>query len=86
MVNDLLNSLVEFYARFPTLKKNSLHLAGHGYAGIIVPMLAKVIDQRNRLPYFTKINLKGKEYPIVGFLLGNPCTDPTECYASGSQK
>lgn len=61
VVNDLLNSLVEFYARFPTQKKNNLHLAGHGYAGIIVPMLAKTIDQRNKLPYFTKINLKGKQ-------------------------
>jgi carboxypeptidase C (cathepsin A) len=61
-VEDLLFSLIEFYARFPTQMKNDVYLAGHGYAGILVPKLAKLIDERNRLSYLTKINLKGIMY------------------------
>lgn len=78
-VEDLVFSLLEFYARFPTQKKNDLYLAGHGYAGILVPKLAKLIDERNQQSHFMKMNLKG-------ILLGNPCTDHTECYASGAEK
>lgn len=58
-VDDLLFSLIEFYGRFPTQKKNDLYLAGHGYAGILVPKLAKLIDERNQLGHFIKMNLKG---------------------------
>jgi carboxypeptidase C (cathepsin A) len=43
-VDDLLFSYIEFLARFPTLRKNSLYLAGHGYAGKLIPMLSKLID------------------------------------------
>lgn len=46
-VDDLLYSLIEFMSRFPTLKKNDFYLAGHGYAGILIPQLATLIDQRN---------------------------------------
>jgi serine carboxypeptidase-like clade 2 len=44
---DHLLALMQFYARFPTQKKNDLYLAGHGYAGILAPLLAKAIITRN---------------------------------------
>jgi len=53
-------ALSAFYARFPTQKKNDLYLAGHGYAGVLAPKLAKEIIIRNTNPFYTKINFKGR--------------------------
>lgn len=58
---DHLLALTAFFARFPTQKKNDLYLAGHGYAGILAPMLGKAISIRNMNPFYTKINFKGME-------------------------
>lgn len=76
---DHLSSLSYFFARYPTLKKNDLYLAGHGYAGILAPKLAATILDRNQSPFFTKINFKG-------LLLGNPCTAHDECYVGTREK
>lgn len=67
VVSDHLSALSYFFARFPTQKKNDLYLAGHGYAGILAPKLAKVILDRNQSPFFTKINFKGNQSIKVRF-------------------
>ena len=80
MTNDNFIAIQMFMARFPTLRKNDLYLAGSGYAGITAPYLAMKIFNENESPFWhTKTNLKG-------LILGNPCTAADECYATGSFK
>jgi carboxypeptidase C (cathepsin A) len=83
---DHLLALTAFLARFPTQRKNDLYLAGHGYAGILAPMLGKAISIRNQNPFYLKINFKGNSRCYLGLLLGNPCTDPSECYVGKNYK
>jgi carboxypeptidase D len=76
----MLAALSIFLDRHNTLKKNDVYLAGAGYGAVFVSYLARAIIDRNKDPaliFWTKINLKG-------ILLGNPCVNPDECYASGS--
>jgi carboxypeptidase C (cathepsin A) len=58
--NDNLKILIEFYKKFPALKKNPLYLTGESYAGVYLPFLAENIYKYNANPSepFT-INLKG---------------------------
>jgi carboxypeptidase C (cathepsin A) len=75
VTKDNINALREFYARFPQLRKNDLYLAGEGYAGIYVPLLALKIHQDNQNDMFPiKIKLKGSFINNSGILVGNPCT------------
>lgn len=69
---DNFQALQSFYKKFPNLTKNDLYISGESYAGIYVPFLAIRIDQFNAKAT-EKINLKG-------WLAGNACTHPTECY------
>jgi hypothetical protein len=71
---DNYRALIDFFRKFPNLKKNDFYISGESYAGIYVPYLANEILEKNKLPSSeTKINLKG-------ILVGNACTDPRECY------
>lgn len=75
---DNYQALIDFFRKFPNLKNNDFYISGESYAGIYVPYLAKKILDMNKLPSSeTKINLKG-------FLVGNACTDPRECYEPDS--
>lgn len=38
---DNLQTLLEFFSKFPIMRKNQLHLSGESYAGVYVPYLAK---------------------------------------------
>ncbi|OTF78052.1 Serine carboxypeptidase-like protein, partial [Euroglyphus maynei] len=56
-------ALRSFFRKFPHLLKNDFYITGESYAGIFVPMLAKLIVEEKYPP-----NLKG-------FALGNPLLD-----------
>lgn len=74
MAEDNYRALVDFFRKFPNLKKNDFYISGESYAGIYVPTLAMEILNHNRLPERElTINLKG-------IMIGNACTDPRECY------
>jgi carboxypeptidase C (cathepsin A) len=76
----LIGALTIFLDRHSTLKKNDLYIATSGYGAVFGTYLARSIVNRNKDPaliFWTKINLKG-------LLLGNPCVNPDECFASGS--
>ena len=63
---------------FPTFRNNPFYLSGESYAGIYVPFLAKAIhDHNHHAETHIKINLKG-------FIVGNACTHPSECFTPGS--
>lgn len=82
VAQELINSLSLFLDRHNTLKKNELYISGSGYGAVFATHLARNIIRRNKdqaLIFWSKINLKG-------LLLGNPCVNPDECYASGSQR
>ena len=75
---DNLRALISFFAMFPSFRNNPFYISGESYAGVYVPFLAMAIHQHNQHPdTFIKINLKG-------FIVGNPCTHPEECYLAGS--
>lgn len=64
------------------MKKNDLYISGSGYGAVFSAYLARAIIDRNKDPasiFWTKINLKG-------LLLGNPCVNHDECFASGSER
>lgn len=71
---DNYRALIDFFRKFPNLKKNDFYIAGESYAGVYIPYLSKKIIEMNQLPSVeTKIKLKG-------ILIGNGCTNPRECY------
>ena len=71
---DNYKAIMEFYKKFPTLKKNDFYVTGESYAGIYIPYLAYKIIQANKLPETEiKINFKG-------IMINNACTDPRECW------
>lgn len=62
--------MIDFFRKFPNLKKNDFYIAGESYAGVYIPFLAKKIIDMNELPSSeTKIKLKG-------IMIGNGCTNP----------
>ena len=78
VAKDNLLALVQFFAMFPSYRNNPFYLSGQSYAGIYVPFLAMGIHEHNQHPStLIKINLKG-------FIVGNACTHPDECFYPGS--
>lgn len=78
----MINTLSLFLDRHSSLKKSELYISGSGYGAVFATHLARAIINRNKDPaliFWSKINLKG-------LLLGNPCVNPDECYASGSER
>ena len=74
---DNLQALITFFAMFPVFRNNPFYISGESYAGIYVPYLAKAIDSHNHHgDTLIKINLKG-------FIVGNACTHPDECFLPG---
>jgi hypothetical protein len=64
------------------LKKNDFYISASGYGAVFATYLARAIIDRNKdaaFIYWSKINLRG-------ILLGNPCVNPDECFASGSER
>lgn len=45
-----LKALLQFFVKFPRLKKNDFYIAGESYAGIYIPYLAKNIHEHNEKP------------------------------------
>jgi serine carboxypeptidase-like clade 2 len=72
---DNLAALLSFFKKFPDFASHELYLSGESYGGIYVPYLAMRIDQHNAKAT-DKVNLKG-------WMVGNACTHPTECYDMG---
>lgn len=69
-----------FLDRHSNLKKNDLYIAGSGYGAIFAAKFARDIIDANNDPasvFEDKVALKG-------LLLGNPCVNSDECFASGS--
>jgi carboxypeptidase C (cathepsin A) len=72
-----LQAMVTFFAKFPSLRSNEFYISGESYAGIYVPYLALAIHQYNTMSTTSlPINFKG-------LIVGNACTDPSECYQPG---
>lgn len=68
-----LRALQEFFNRFEGVRNNEFYIAGESYAGVYIPTLAHQINLYNAdASSDKKINLKG-------IMIGNGCTDPTEC-------
>ena len=74
-----LKALLAFFEKFPSLKKNDFYLTGESYAGIYIPYLAYEVIKFNKLP-----SSKDKVIKLKGTMVGNPCTDPNECFNPGS--
>lgn len=72
-----LQAMLTFFAKYPSLRSNPFYISGESYAGIYVPQLAEAIHKYNTLSTTSlPINLKG-------LIVGNACTDPSECYTPG---
>ena len=73
-----LKALLAFFVKFPNLKKNPFYMSGESYAGVYVPTLAYEIIKFNKLP-----ESKDKIINLKGIMVGNACTDPSECFVPG---
>lgn len=72
-----LQSLIDFFAKYPYLRSNKMYLSGSGYAGTFASYLALQIHEHNsHYSTLIKINLQG-------MLLGNPCIHHNECFDVG---
>lgn len=62
-------ALLAFYQRFPAFRNSSLYLAGQGYAGHYVPLIASSL---------LKVNAARPDdtVPPKGLLVGNPWVEP----------
>ncbi|KAM3137558.1 hypothetical protein pb186bvf_010348 [Paramecium bursaria] len=65
-------AVLEFLRKFSELKDLDLYIAGESYAGIYIPNLVNEILDYNEQNPTKRINIKG-------MMIGNGCTDPTEC-------
>ena len=63
-------SILDFYRKFPELKKKKLYLTGESYAGIYIPMLAEKILQYNE-----NCTVDEDKIPLEGIMIGNAYTD-----------
>jgi cathepsin A (carboxypeptidase C) len=69
-VGDTVHAFLQlFFQRFPKYKNSDFHVMGESYAGHYIPAIGKVINDRNKNPYSTKINLKS-------IAIGNGITNP----------
>lgn len=67
--SDATAALLDFFRKFPELRKNQLYLTGESYAGVYVPTLAQqIVDHNSDAEEDEKI-------PLVGIATGDPCTD-----------
>ncbi|CAD8186613.1 unnamed protein product [Paramecium pentaurelia] len=70
---DNLKAVLEFFKKFPEYKSIDFYIAGESWAGIYIPTLAnEIIDYNAKAAVGDRIRLKG-------LMIGNGCTDPTEC-------
>ncbi|KAK1559768.1 hypothetical protein Q3G72_018077 [Acer saccharum] len=60
--------LVEWYMEHSKFLGNQFYIAGEGYSGTIIPMLAQKIIKGNQVKDMSVLNLKG-------YMIGNPGTD-----------
>lgn len=63
-------AVLEFFAKFPELKKNKFYITGESYGGIYVPTLA------------TRILRYSKDINFVGYAIGNGYLDQRELFNS----
>ncbi|CAD8177172.1 unnamed protein product [Paramecium octaurelia] len=74
---DNLKAVLEFFKKFPEYKNIDFYIAEEGWAGVYIPTLAnEIIDYNAKAADGDKIRLKG-------LMIGNGCTDPTECTQLG---
>ena len=64
---DNLIALILFFSKYKQYQGNDFYLAGQDYAGIYVPMLARLILDYND-------QMQEIHFNLMGFLLGNACT------------
>ncbi|PUZ75474.1 hypothetical protein GQ55_1G172500 [Panicum hallii var. hallii] len=67
-VVDLYDFLSKWFAEYTEFQSNPFYVAGCSYSGVLVPVLAQEILQRNEESYGMKINFKG-------YSLCNPAVD-----------
>ncbi|PAN05968.1 hypothetical protein PAHAL_1G186000 [Panicum hallii] len=67
-VVDLYDFLSKWFAEYSEFQSNPFYVAGCSYSGVLVPVLAQEILQRNEESYGMKINFKG-------YSLCNPAVD-----------
>jgi len=64
--------IIKFFEKFPQFKSNAFYLSSESYGGHYMPMLAKlVVDKQAELDPEERLQLKG-------FLVGNPFNNPDE--------
>lgn len=68
--SDATAALLDFFRKFPELRKNKLYLTGESYAGVYVPTLAQQIVDHN-----SDATSEDEKIPLVGIATGDPCTD-----------
>lgn len=71
---DNLKAVIEFFKKFPEYLNTEFYISGESYAGTYIPYLAREIVNYNKGQTDPK-NL----IPLSGVMIGNGCTDPTEC-------
>ncbi|CAK79614.1 unnamed protein product (macronuclear) [Paramecium tetraurelia] len=74
-----MHALIEFFVRFPNFKNQKFYIGGESYAGIYVPTLTQEIIKYNKQP----VNPEVLKINIQGIIIGNGCTDPSECTLQG---
>ncbi|CAK64347.1 unnamed protein product (macronuclear) [Paramecium tetraurelia] len=74
-----MHALIEFFVRHPNFKNQKFYIGGESYAGIYVPTLTQEIIKYNKQP----VNPEVLRINIQGIIIGNGCTDPSECTQLG---
>lgn len=67
---DAAAAVVDFFRKFPELRRNKFYLTGESYAGVYVPTLARAI-----LDYNDALSDATMKIPLAGIATGDPCTD-----------
>ena len=67
---DATAAVVDFFRKFPELRRNKFYIAGESYAGVYVPTLARALLDRNDAQTSEEAKI-----PLAGIATGDPCTD-----------
>ncbi|NDW60430.1 S10 family peptidase, partial [Yangia sp. PrR004] len=68
---DNLQAVIRFFEKFPELASHDFYISGESYAGTYIPLLANEIIEYNKEA--------SKKILLRGLMIGNGCTDYTEC-------
>jgi len=67
---DATAAMVDFFRKFPELRRNKFYITGESYAGVYAPTLARAI-----LDWNDAATSEEAKIPLAGLATGDPCTD-----------